>query len=144
MMSKGGQGGQDGRAAGGGGYSKRGKPRPGTGGFRRDRLAGKGPTPPAYMRPGHPAHGGPAKAGRGAGRPGQGQRGSERDAVSRGRSESPQENHSARGSGEGPEMVAGRNSVVESLRAGIPALALYIAGRAQEDERVPEGVELAA
>src|SRR5277367_7169092 len=49
------KGGSDGRAAGGGGYSKSGKPRPGTGGNRRDRLEGKGPTPPAYMRPGHPA-----------------------------------------------------------------------------------------
>ena len=68
-MSK---GGQDGRAAGGGGYSKRGKPRPGTGGFRRDKLEGKGPTPPAYMRPGHPAQRAAAKAARGAGRPGQG------------------------------------------------------------------------
>src|ERR1700749_4582332 len=144
MMSKGGQGGQDGRAAGGGGYSKRGKPRPGTGGFRRDRLEGKGPTPPPSMRPGDAAHRAGAKAAKGAGRPGQGQRGSERDAVSRGRSESPQENQAARGSGEGPEMVAGRNSVVESLRAGIPALALYIAGRAQEDERVAESVQLAA
>ncbi len=35
-------------------------------------------------------------------------------------------------------MVAGRNSVVESLRAGIPAMALYVTGRAQEDERVAE------
>jgi 23S rRNA (guanosine2251-2'-O)-methyltransferase len=41
-------------------------------------------------------------------------------------------------------MVAGRNSVVESLRAGIPAVALYVAGRAQEDERVAESVHLAA
>src|ERR1700749_1038960 len=138
------KGGQDGRAAGGGGYSKRGKPRPGTGGFRRDRLEGKGPTPPAYMRPGHPAQRAAAKAARGAGRPGQGQRGSERDAVSRGRSESPQENQAARGSGEGPEMVAGRNSVVESLRAGVAALGLHIAGGAQEDERVAESVQLAA
>ena len=47
--------GGDGRAAGGGGYAKSGKPRPGTGGYRRDRLEGKGPTPPAHMRPGHPA-----------------------------------------------------------------------------------------
>src|ERR1700733_13813019 len=135
-QKKGGQGGQDGRAAGGGGYSKRGKPRPGTGGFRRDKLEGKGPTPPAYLRPGHPAQRAAAKAARGAGRPGQGQRGGERGAVGPGRSESPPEHHAARGSGEGPEMVAGRNSVVESLRAGIPALALSIASRAQEDERV--------
>jgi len=140
-QKKGGSG--DGQTPGGG-YSKRGRPRPGTGGFRKDRLEGKGPTPPAHMRPGHPAQRAAAKAARGAGRPGQGQRGSERDAVSRGRSESPQENHAARGSGEGPEMVAGRNSVVESLRAGIPAMALYVMGRAQEDERVAEAVQLAA
>ena len=43
-----------------------------------------------------------------------------------------------------PEMVAGRNSVVESLRAKVPAMALYVAGRAQEDERVAEAVQLAA
>jgi 23S rRNA (guanosine2251-2'-O)-methyltransferase len=41
-------------------------------------------------------------------------------------------------------MVAGRNSVVESLRAQVPAMALYVAGRAQEDERVAEAVQLAA
>ena len=143
-QKKGGQGGQDGRAAGGGGYSKRGKPRPGTGGFRRDRLEGKGPTPPASMRPGHPAQRAAAKAAGAAGRPGQRQAGNERGGESRNRSESPQENPAVRGSGEGPEMVAGRNSVVESLRAGIPAMALYVTGRAHEDERVAESVQLAA
>src|ERR1700758_5558597 len=137
-------GGQDGRAPGGGGYSKRGKPRPGTGGFRRDKLEGKGPTPPAHLRPGHPAQRAAAKAARGAGRPGQGQRGNERSGDSRNRSESGYENPAARGSGEGPEMVAGRNSVVESLRAGIPAMALYVTGRAHEDERVAESVQLAS
>src|SRR6201986_4490895 len=101
------KGGQDGRAAGGRGYSKRRKPRPGTGGFRRDKLEGKGPTPPAYMRPGHPAQRAAAKAARGAdGRPGQ--RGDGRDTGSRGRSESASGNPAPRGSGEGPEMVAGR------------------------------------
>jgi 23S rRNA (guanosine2251-2'-O)-methyltransferase len=138
------KGGQDGRAPGGGGYSKTGKPRPGTGGNRRDRLDGKGPTPPAYLRPGHPAQRAAAKAaGAAAGRPGQ--RGSGRDATgARSRSEYSAENPAPRGSGEGPEMVAGRNSVVESLRAGIPAMALYVVGRAQEDERVAEAVHLAA
>ncbi len=136
------KGGQDGRAPGGGGYSKRGKPRPGTGGNRRDKLEGKGPTPPAYMRPGHPAQRAAAKAARTDGRPGQ--RGGERDGGSRFRAESGAQNLAPRGSGEGPEMVAGRNSVVESLRAGIPAMALYVTGRAQEDERVTEAVQLAA
>src|SRR5215471_2967642 len=136
------RGGADGRVPGGGGYAKSGKPRPGTGGNRRDKLEGKGPTPPAYMRPGHPAQRTAAKAARSDGRPGQ--RGSERDGGSRFRGESGGQGAGARGSGEGPEMVAGRNSVVESLRAGIPAMALYVAGRAQEDERVAESVQLAA
>jgi 23S rRNA (guanosine2251-2'-O)-methyltransferase len=137
------KGGEDGRAPGGGGYSKRGKPRPGTGGFRRDKLEGKGPTPPARLRPGHPAQRAAARAAAAAdGRPGQ--RGTGRTGAGRTRAESAGENPVARGSGEGPEMVAGRNSVVESLRAGIPAIALYVAGRAQEDERVAESVQLAA
>jgi 23S rRNA (guanosine2251-2'-O)-methyltransferase len=135
------KGGQDDRAPGAGGYSKRGKPRVGTGGTRRDKLSGKGPTPPAYMRPGHPAQRAAAKAARGAD---QGRRGTERDGAGRGRSDAGHEGPGPRGSGEGPEMVAGRNSVVESLRAGIPAMALYVAGRAQEDERVAESVQLAA
>jgi 23S rRNA (guanosine2251-2'-O)-methyltransferase len=143
------KGGQDGRAAGGGGYSKRGKPRPGTGGFRRDKLEGKGPTPPASARPGHPAQRAAAKAARAAGRPGAPQPGNERGGDGRARSDSQHQNHGPqnhgpRGSGEGPEMVAGRNSVVESLRAGIPAMALYVSSRAQEDERVTEAVQLAA
>jgi 23S rRNA (guanosine2251-2'-O)-methyltransferase len=138
------KGGGDGRAPGGGGYSKRGKPRPGTGGYNRDKLQGKGPTPPAHMRPGHPAQRAAAKAAKPGGRPGPGQRGSERTGDSRPRSESGYQNPGVRGSGEGPEMVAGRNSVVESLRAGIPAMALYVTSRAQEDERVAEAVQLAA
>jgi 23S rRNA (guanosine2251-2'-O)-methyltransferase len=135
--------GGEGRAAGGG-FSKRGKPRPGTGGFRRDRLEGKGPTPPAYMRPGHPAQRAAAAAAKAdsGGRPTG--RGNERSGASRDRSDHSRENPGVRGSGEGPEMVAGRNSVVESLRARIPAMALYVTGRAHEDERVAESVQLAA
>src|SRR5580693_680328 len=138
------KGGSGDRAAGGGGYTKRGKPRPGTGGYRKDRLEGKGPTPPASARPGHPAQRAAAAAAR-AERTGKPMgRGNERGGVSRDRSEYSRENPAARGSGEGPEMVAGRNSVVESLRAGIPAMALYVTGRAHEDERVAESVQLAA
>ncbi|HEY3879188.1 MAG TPA: 23S rRNA (guanosine(2251)-2'-O)-methyltransferase RlmB [Trebonia sp.] len=138
-------GSDDGRTPGGGGFSKRGKPRPGTGGNRRDKLEGKKPTPPAHMRPGHPAQRAAAKAARSTGRPGQpAPRGSERGGDSRGRSEPRYESSGVRGGGDGPEMVAGRNSVVESLRAGIPAIALYFTSRAHEDERVAEAVQLAA
>jgi 23S rRNA (guanosine2251-2'-O)-methyltransferase len=136
--------GSDGRSAGGGGYSKRGKPRPGTGGYRKDRLEGKGPTPPASARPGHPAQRAAAAAARAERNGKPTGRGNERGGVSRDRSEYSRENPAARGSGEGPEMVAGRNSVVESLRAGIPAMALYVTGRAHEDERVAESVQLAS
>jgi len=40
-------------------------------------------------------------------------------------------------------VVAGRNAVVESLRAAAPATALYLAGRMDTDERVTEAVRLA-
>jgi 23S rRNA (guanosine2251-2'-O)-methyltransferase len=136
------KGGSDGRAPGGGGYTKRGKPRPGTGGNRRDRLQGKGPTPPAHMRPGHPAQRAAAAREGASGPAGKAEEG--RGRVARERSGYSGQNQAARGSGDAAEVVAGRNSVVESLRAGVPALALYVAGRAQQDERVAEAVQLAA
>ena len=136
-------GGAGDRAPGAGGFSKSGKPRVGTGGFRRDRLEGKGPTPPAYMRPGHPAQRAAAKAARGGdSRPGR--REDSRDARDPRGGRGYGDNPAQRGSGEGPEMVAGRNSVVESLRAGIPAMALFVTSKAQEDDRVTESVDLAA
>ncbi len=41
-------------------------------------------------------------------------------------------------------MVAGRNSVVEALRASVPAVALYIEHRAPSDEKIHEAVQMAA
>ena len=41
------------------------------------------------------------------------------------------------------EMVTGRNSVVEALRAKIPATALYVAARIEYDDRVKEALSLA-
>jgi 23S rRNA (guanosine2251-2'-O)-methyltransferase len=139
------KGSSDGRAPGGGGYAKSGKPRPGTGGNRRDRLQGKGPTPPAHMRTGHPAQRAATAASRApaAGRPAR-KAEEGRGGVGRERSEYSDQNPAARGSGDVAEVVAGRNSVVESLRAAVPAVALYITGRAQQDERVAEAVQLAA
>ncbi len=40
--------------------------------------------------------------------------------------------------------MAGRNAVVESLRAGVPSAALYVGSRVQHDERVSEAIKLAA
>ncbi len=55
-----------------GNQTKSGRPRPGTGGYGRRKLEGKGPTPPAEMRPGHPAQRKAAAAARGTTRPGAG------------------------------------------------------------------------
>jgi 23S rRNA (guanosine2251-2'-O)-methyltransferase len=41
-------------------------------------------------------------------------------------------------------MVAGRNAVLEALRAGVPAAALYAGPRRDADDRVREAVDLAA
>ncbi len=49
-----------------------------------------------------------------------------------------------RGAGDAPEVVAGRNAVVEALRAGVPAAALYAGPRRDADDRVREAVDLAA
>jgi 23S rRNA (guanosine2251-2'-O)-methyltransferase len=114
-------------------HAKSGKPRPGTGGYGRKKLEGKGPTPPARMRPGHPAQRKSGSArdtddGRAPARSGDGSRSTA----------------SARGSGDAPEMVAGRNSVTEALRANVPAVALYLEHRAPSDEKIREAVQLAA
>jgi 23S rRNA (guanosine2251-2'-O)-methyltransferase len=140
-------------AAGKGGRTKSGKPRPGTGGHGKRRLEGKGPTPPAHLRPGHPAQrraAGAGRAGRGAesrddgqaaGRPGSGGTRSGRpSATSAGRAGGGR----PRGAGDAPEVVAGRNAVLESLRAGVPATALYAGPRQDPDERVREVIRLAA
>jgi 23S rRNA (guanosine2251-2'-O)-methyltransferase len=145
--SKGAKKGQ-GRAPGGGGYTKAGKPRPGTGGYGRGKLEGKGPTPPAEMRPGHPAQRAAARSAKAAAagsqrpRPGQAASGAQRPRPAPAAADRGPQRHDRRD--DSPEMVAGRNPVVESLRAKVPALALYVTGRAQEDERVAEAVQLAA
>ena len=43
--------------------------------------------------------------------------------------------------GDAPEIVAGRNAVVEALRAGVPGIALYV--MSTTDERVREAIMLA-
>src|SRR5580693_2836621 len=118
-----------------GGRTKSGKPRPGTGGYGKRKLEGKGPTPPARMRPGHPAQrkaaakssstGPNAKVGGGPGQDGTHRSGPKsRPAGS-------------------AEVVVGRNAVLESLRAGVPATALHVGPRLDPDERIGEAVMLA-
>lgn len=113
----------------------------GTGGHGRKALEGKGPTPKAEDRPYHVAHkrkvaqerggsvGRPAATGRpGAGRPGTGRPG----APGRGR-QTP-----------GKEVVGGRNSVLEALRAGVPASTVYLAAKLEADDRTREIIAIAA
>jgi 23S rRNA (guanosine2251-2'-O)-methyltransferase len=95
----------------------------GTGGKNRRSLAGRGATPPAAARPGHPA---------------------QRKATAEAKARAERARSRARAE-ETPELLLGRNPVVEALRAQIPATALYVvtdAGRS--DERITEAVQLAA
>ncbi|MBW0255738.1 MULTISPECIES: 23S rRNA (guanosine(2251)-2'-O)-methyltransferase RlmB [unclassified Cellulomonas] len=102
----------------------------GSGGQRRRGLEGKGPTPKAEDRSYHPAAKKKAAAERRAvaGTRGSGSRPAGRGGAAAGK---------ARGAG-ATEVVAGRNSVVEALRAGIPVSAVYIATRLEADDRTRE------
>jgi 23S rRNA (guanosine2251-2'-O)-methyltransferase len=91
------------------------------------------------MRPGHPAQrraAAAASSGREAARarrPGGPGAGPDSPAA-----------RAQRGAGDAAEFVAGRNAVVESLRAGVPSAVLYVGTRVRHDERVSEAIELAA
>lgn len=117
----------------------------GTGGHGKDRLAGRGPTPKAEDRKGHKAYKGNKSAA------------DKREAstIKRGEFLAP----SARTAGTGgagrtnaqrvtkaaeqSEVLSGRNSVLEALRAKVPATALYLAQRIEMDDRVKEAINLA-
>jgi len=104
-------------------------PLKGTGGHGRKALEGKGPTPKAEDRDYHPAAKRKAARERAAAR----EQGSGTRRVS----------SAGRRSKEDGELVTGRNSVVEALRARIPAAALYIAARVEVDDRVKEALGIA-
>lgn len=93
----------------------------GSGGQRAKGLQGKGPTPKAENRVGHPA---------------------KRKADARRRNEQKRGGQKPRESR--TELIAGRNPVVECLRAGAPATALYVALGVDTDDRVTEAASLAA
>lgn len=102
----------------------------GSGGQRRKALEGRGPTPKAEDRVYHPAHQrkvaaekkaagqrpGGARSGRGGGSP--------------------------KGRGGVQEIVTGRNSVLEALRAGIPVEAVYLFSRLDADDRTREILDI--
>lgn len=115
--------------------SKKGA-RVGTGGHSRRALEGKGPTPKAEDRPYHVAHKRKVAAEKAAGTGGSGRPSS---SVARGA----QGKRGGRTSST-HEVVAGRNSVVEALRAGIPVATVYLASRLEADDRTREIVSIAA
>jgi 23S rRNA (guanosine2251-2'-O)-methyltransferase len=119
-----------------GGRTKSGKPRAGTGGHGKRRLEGKGPTPPAHLRPGHPAQ----RRVSGAGTRSNSYNGA---GESPGAAEGRRPRARIRGAGNAPEVIAGRNAVLEALRAGVPATALHVGPRLDNDERIGESVMLA-
>ncbi|GAB7193384.1 23S rRNA (guanosine(2251)-2'-O)-methyltransferase RlmB [Kineococcus sp. NUM-3379] len=98
----------------------------GTGGKNRRSLEGKGPTPKATERTGHPAA----------------RRAASSQRRSAGGSSRPAGRSGAKRTGE-TEWIAGRNSVVEALRAGVPITGVYVASRIDSDERVKEALSAA-
>jgi 23S rRNA (guanosine2251-2'-O)-methyltransferase len=100
----------------------------GSGGQRRKALQGKGPTPKAEERTKHPA----ARRAKAAAK--------RADAPTPVRTAPGRRGPAAK---EAPELLVGRNPVVEALRAEIPATALYVALGLDNDERITEAIQLA-
>ena len=98
----------------------KGNPTAGSGGRVRRGLEGRGPTPKATEREGHKAYKAKVRAEKSAApRPRRAQKGD-------------------------TEWVAGRNSVVEALRASMPVTAVYVAEGAERDGRLREAFRLTA
>ncbi|PFG20596.1 23S rRNA (guanosine(2251)-2'-O)-methyltransferase RlmB [Serinibacter salmoneus] len=95
----------------------------GSGGQRRRGLEGRGPTPKASERTGHPA--------------------ARKAAAATKRSENRAAQSKQRTPKAGAEVIFGRNSVLEALREGIPATTLYVASRTESEDRLKESVRRA-
>src|SRR6478735_7009428 len=103
--------------------TSKGNPTAGSGGRVRRGLEGRGPTPKATEREGHKVY----KARKRA----------ESSAAKR------PSKRPAKGSSD-TEWVAGRNSVVEALRAGVPVTGVYVAEGAERDGRLRETFKIVA
>jgi len=99
----------------------------GTGGKGRKALEGKGPTPKAEDRPYHKAYKAKrASEGAAEKRSGSSRGGGPRDRTSK-----------------ADDVIIGRNSVLEALRAGLPANVLLVFERVDADDRITEIVSKA-
>jgi 23S rRNA (guanosine2251-2'-O)-methyltransferase len=125
-------------------------PHKGTGGHGRKKLEGRKATPKATERTGHPAarRAKPATRGTTAAR-GTTTRGTASRGAASSRGAAPQ---GGRSGGPPPRqrrgvpadgLVAGRNAVVEALRASIPATTLYVAHGVERDDRIDEARRIA-
>ncbi|HEX2289632.1 MAG TPA: RNA methyltransferase, partial [Pseudonocardiaceae bacterium] len=115
----------------------------GSGGQKSKGLRGRGATPPAELRTGHPAQR-PRRPAQGQSAQGQS---AQRQPAQRGAGAGPanQAARVRRRTGTEPgETVLGRNPVLECLRAGVPATALHVAIGVDTDDRISESVRLAA
>jgi 23S rRNA (guanosine2251-2'-O)-methyltransferase len=101
----------------------KGNPTAGSGGRVKRGLEGKGPTPKAKDRPYHKAHKQAKRA--------------EKETSTRPRGRSGGKSHDS-------EWIAGRNSVVEALRAELPITSVYVAEGAERDGRLKEVFATAA
>ena len=110
-------------------------PSSGSGGQKPKRLSGRGPTPKAEDRPYHAA----AKRKKAAAKPsGASSRStSSRSTSSRGAAKPARSEKRSNFSFHG-EMVAGRNAVLEALRADVPSTELIVARSIDIDDRIEE------
>ena len=103
----------------------------GSGGQRRQGLEGRGPTPKATERAGHPAK---RRADSAARRKARGHERGRTGGSGTGRTRRPTD----------AEYVYGRNAVVEALREGVPVTTMFVAERIDTDDRVREALKTAA
>lgn len=120
----------------------------GTGGKNRRSLEGRGPTPKAEDRPKHKAYKAKTAAERRAEleehkvRTGTASRSATSGYGSGTRGGAKPRNKATVSADR--EIVSGRNSVVEALRAEIPASAVYVAVRVEADDRIREILKVAS
>jgi 23S rRNA (guanosine2251-2'-O)-methyltransferase len=98
----------------------KGNPTAGSGGRVKRGLEGRGPTPKAKDREGHVAY------------------------KARKRAEKPAPRRRSAAKASDADWIAGRNSVVEALRASMPVSAVYVAEGAERDGRLREVFRVAA
>lgn len=132
----------------------------GSGGNRRAGLKGRGRTLPADERPWHKAYSGDEplpertawkqeKERRAAAEQGRAPKVGQPGRAAGGRGAKPSGPRVAPGRKaatpkDAPELLVGRNPVVEALRAQVPATALYVAQGIDIDERIAEAVRVAS